>query len=147
MAGRRADRPVDAELALEHSGKPLVVSMAGVAASGGYWISMAADRIFASRSTITGSVGIFGMLPTFEKTLAWAGVPRDGVETSPLADFGDPLRPLDAHAAKLFQEIIDHGYAEFTGNVAHCRDLPLSHVQAIAQGRVWTGRDAQQPGR
>ncbi len=141
-----SDHILQAELQLEHSGKPLVVSMSGVAASGGYWISMAADKIFASPSTITGSVGIFGMLPTFEKTLAWAGVHRDGVETSPLADFGDLLRPLGPHAAKLFQEIINHGYAEFTGNVAHYRDLPLSHVQAIAQGRVWTGRDAKRIG-
>ena len=141
-----SDHILQAELQLEHSGKPLVVSMSGVAASGGYWISMAADKIFASPSTITGSVGIFGMLPTFEKTLAWAGVHRDGVETSPLADFGDPLRALDPHAAKLFQEIVNHGYAEFTGNVAHYRDLPLTHVQAIAQGRVWTGRDAKRIG-
>lgn len=141
-----SDHILQAELQLEHSGKPLVVSMSGVAASGGYWISMAADKIFASPSTITGSVGIFGMLPTFEKTLAWAGVHRDGVETSPLADFGDPLRPLGPHAAKMFQELINHGYAEFTGNVAHYRDLPLSHVKAIAQGRVWTGRDAKRVG-
>ncbi len=141
-----SDHILQAELALEGSGKPLVVSMSGVAASGGYWISMAGEKIFASPSTITGSIGIFGMLPTFEKTLAWAGVHRDGVETSPLADFGDPLRPLGPHAAKMFQEIINHGYAEFTGNVAHYRDLPLSHVQAIAQGRVWTGRDAKRIG-
>lgn len=141
-----SDQILHAELALEHAGKPLVVSMAGVAASGGYWISMAADKIFASPSTITGSVGIFGMLPTFEKTLAWAGVHRDGVETSPLADFGDPLRPLDANAAKVFQQIVNHGYAEFTGHVSHYRDLPLTHVQAIAQGRVWSGRDAKRIG-
>jgi len=141
-----SDHILQAELQLEHSGKPLVVSMSGVAASGGYWISMAGDKIFASPSTITGSVGIFGMLPTFEKTLAWAGVHRDGVETSPLADFGDPLRSLGPHAAKVFQQLINHGYAEFTGNVAHYRDLPLSHVKAIAQGRVWTGRDAKRIG-
>ncbi len=141
-----SDHILQAELALEKSGKPLVVSMSGVAASGGYWISMAADKIFASPSTITGSIGIFGMLPTFEKTLAWAGVHRDGVETSPLADFGDPLRPLGPEEAKVFQQIVDHGYAEFTGHVAHYRNLPLSHVQAIAQGRVWAGRDAKRIG-
>lgn len=141
-----SDHILQAELALEHSGKPLIVSMSGVAASGGYWISMAGDEIFASPSTITGSVGIFGMLPTFEKTMAWAGIHRDGVETSPLADFGDPLRSLDPNAAKLFQQIVNHGYAEFTGNVAHYRNLPLTHVKAIAQGRVWTGRDAKRIG-
>lgn len=141
-----SDHILQAELALEQSGKPLVVSMSGVAASGGYWISMAGNKIFASPSTITGSVGIFGMLPTFEKTMNWAGIHRDGVETSPLADFGDPLRALGPDAAKVFQEIINHGYEEFTGNVAHYRDLPLSHVKAIAQGRVWTGRDAKRIG-
>ena len=141
-----SDHILQAELALEKSGKPFVVSMAGVAASGGYWISMAGDKIFASPSTITGSVGIFGMLPTFEKTMAWAGIHRDGVETSPLADFGDPLRPLGKDAAQVFQQIVQHGYSEFTGNVAHYRDLPLSHVQAIAQGRVWTGRAAKRIG-
>jgi len=141
-----SDRILQAELALKKSGKPLVVSMAGVAASGGYWISMAADTIYASPSTITGSVGIFGMLPTFENTMAWAGIHRDGVETSPLADFGDPLRPLGKDEASVFQQIVEHGYAEFTGHVAHYRGLPLSHVQAIAQGRVWTGRDAKRIG-
>ncbi|MGA7966178.1 MAG: signal peptide peptidase SppA [Gammaproteobacteria bacterium] len=141
-----SDHILQAELALKASGKPLIVSMAGVAASGGYWISMAADKIFASPSTITGSIGIFGMLPTFEKTLAWAGVHRDGVETSPLADFGDPLRPLGKDEATVFQQIVGHGYAEFTGHVAHYRNLPLSHVQAIAQGRVWAGRDAKRIG-
>ncbi|HEX5314920.1 MAG TPA: signal peptide peptidase SppA [Gammaproteobacteria bacterium] len=141
-----SDQILHAELALKASGKPLVVSMAGVAASGGYWISMAGDKIFASPATITGSIGIFGMLPTFEDTMAWAGVHRDGVETAPLADFGDPFRALDPQAAKVFQLTINHGYAEFTGNVAKYRRLPLSHVDEIAQGRVWPGTDAKRIG-
>ncbi|MGH8275011.1 MAG: signal peptide peptidase SppA [Gammaproteobacteria bacterium] len=141
-----SDQILHAELALEKTGKPLVVSMAGVAASGGYWISMAGDRIYASPVTITGSIGIFGMFPTFERTAAWIGVHNDGVETSPLADFGDPLRPLTPAEGKVFQLIVKHGYAEFTGNVSHYRNLPLSHVQAIAQGRVWTGEDAKRIG-
>jgi protease-4 len=141
-----SDQILNAELALEKTGKPLVVSMAGVAASGGYWISMAGDKIFASPATITGSIGIFGMFPTFERTAKWIGVHRDGVETSPLADFGDPLRPLSPAEAKVFRRTVDHGYAEFTGNVSHYRNLPLSHVQAIAQGRVWPGSDAKRIG-
>lgn len=141
-----SDQILQAELALEQTGKPFVVSMAGVAASGGYWISMAGDRIFASPSTITGSIGIFGMFPTFQRTMDWAGIHRDGVETSPLADFGDPLRALGPDAAKVFQQIIEHGYAQFTGNVAKYRNLPESHVDAIAQGRVWAGADAKRIG-
>ncbi len=141
-----SDQILQAELALKASGKPFVVSMSGVAASGGYWISMAADRIFASPSTITGSIGIFGMFPTFQKTMAWVGIHRDGVETSPLADFGDPLRALTPDQAKVFQQIIEHGYAQFTGNVSKYRDLPQTHVDAIAQGRVWPGTAARRIG-
>lgn len=141
-----SDEILHAELALEASGKPLVVSMSGVAASGGYWISMAADKIYASPTSITGSIGIFGMFPTVENTMNWIGIHRDGVETSPLADFGDPMRSLSPGGAKLFQLIINHGYAQFTANVAHYRHLPLSHVKAIAQGRVWAGEDAKRIG-
>ncbi|MGH8426407.1 MAG: signal peptide peptidase SppA [Gammaproteobacteria bacterium] len=141
-----SDEILDAELALKQGGKPLVISMAGVAASGGYWISMAGDRIFASPATITGSIGIFGMFPTFENTMNWAGVHRDGVETAPLADFGDPFRALSPEDAKVFQLTVNHGYAEFTGNVAKYRDLPETHVDAIAQGRVWAGADAKRIG-
>lgn len=141
-----SDEILQSELALEQTGKPFVVSMAGVAASGGYWISMAGDRVFASPSTITGSIGIFGMFPTFERTMAWAGIHRDGVETTPLADFGDPLRALGPDAAKVFQQIVNYGYSQFTGNVAKYRNLPESHVDAIAQGRVWAGADAKRIG-
>jgi len=141
-----SDQILHAELALEKTGKPLVVSMSGVAASGGYWISMASDRIFAQPATITGSIGIFGMFPTFEKTMAWAGIHRDGVETSPLADFGDPMRALGSDESKVFQQVIEHGYGQFTGNVAKYRNLPQSHVDAIAQGRVWLGSAAKRIG-
>lgn len=141
-----ADEILHAELNLKRAGKPLVVSMSGLAASGGYWISMAANRIYASAGTITGSIGIFAMFPTFQRTLTWAGIHRDGVETSPLADFGDPLRAVSPDAAKVFQLIIKHGYAEFTGKVAKYRNLPLSHVDTIAQGRVWPGVAAKRIG-
>lgn len=141
-----SDEILQAELALEQSGKPLVISMSGVAASGGYWISMAGNRIYASPTTITGSIGIFGMFPTFEQTMDWAGIHRDGVETAPLADFGDPMRALSPDEAQVFQLIINHGYAQFTGNVAQYRHLPESHVDAIAQGRVWAGADAKRIG-
>lgn len=141
-----SDVILHAELELKKAGKPLVVSMAGVAASGGYWISMAGDKVYASPVTITGSIGIFGMFPTFQKTAAWIGIHRDGVKTAPLANLGDVLQPLSDEAAKVFQLFIEHGYAEFTGNVAQYRDLPLSHVRAIAQGRVWSGEAAKRIG-
>lgn len=141
-----ADQILHAELAFKATGKPLVVSMSGLAASGGYWISMAANKIYASKATITGSIGIFAMFPTFQDTLAWIGVHRDGVETAPLADFGDPLRALSSSGKDLLSLIIKHGYAEFTGKVSKYRNLPLSHVDAIAQGRVWPGEDALRVG-
>lgn len=141
-----ADQILHAELAFKAAGKPLVVSMSGLAASGGYWISMAADKIYASKASITGSIGIFAMFPTFQNTLHWIGVHRDGVETAPLADFGDPLRALSPEGKSVLDLIIKHGYAEFTGKVSKYRNLPLSHVDAIAQGRVWTGEDALRVG-
>lgn len=141
-----SDAILHAELELKRSGKPLVVSMAGVAASGGYWISMAGDRILASPVTITGSIGIFGMFPTFQKTAAWIGIHRDGVKTAPLANLLDPLQPMSESAAKVFKLLIRHGYHEFVGNVAQYRGLPLSHVKTIAQGRVWSGEAAKRIG-
>ncbi len=130
----------------KQAGKPVVVSMGSVAASGGYWISMAGDRIYASPSTITGSIGIFGMLPTFQNTLAKVGVHSDGVGTSPLSDAFDVSRPMSPLMKQLFQLSIDHGYQEFIGKVAKNRHMKLDAVDAIAQGRVWTGTDAKRLG-
>ena len=130
----------------KEAGKPVVVSMGSVAASGGYWISMAGDQIYASPSTITGSIGIFGMLPTFQNTLAKIGVHSDGVGTSPLSDAFDVTRPMSPLLKQLFQLTIDHGYEEFIGKVAKNRHMKVDAVDAIAQGRVWTGADAKRLG-
>lgn len=145
-SGQAAEQIFNQLQALKRSGKPLVVSMAGVAASGGYWISLAGQQIFAEPTTITGSIGIFGMLPTFQRTLAWAGAHRDGVETGPLADLGDPLRSMTDPEKKAFSAIIHHGYRAFTEKVAKHRHMSLSQVDKIAQGRVWSGEDAKQKG-
>lgn len=130
----------------KQAGKPVVISMGGVAASGGYWISMVGDEIYASPSTITGSIGIFGMLPTFQKTLAKVGVHTDGVGSTPWADALDVTRPMSPEVKEAFQLSIDHGYQEFITKVAHYRHLKVADVDAIAQGRVWMGSDAKRIG-
>lgn len=130
----------------QQAGIPVVVSMSTLAASGGYWISMSADKIFAYPATITGSIGIFGLFPTFEKSLDKIGVHVDGVGTTWLAGAFSPVRSLDPQAKALLQEIIQHGYQQFIGNVAESRDLELARVKEIARGRVWSGRDALELG-
>ncbi|PWK85949.1 signal peptide peptidase SppA [Fulvimonas soli] len=128
------------------AGIPVVVSMGDVAASGGYWISMNADRIYAEPDTITGSIGIFGMYYTVPGTLDKLGVRSDGVGTGPLAGAFDVTRPLDPKVGALIQAIIDKGYRDFVGNVARARGKDFAAVDAIAQGRVWTGRQALERG-
>ncbi len=124
------------------AGIPVVVSMGDVAASGGYWISMNANRILAEPNTITGSIGIFGMYYTVPNTLAKLGVSSDGVATGPMAGAFDISRPLDPKVGAVIQAIIDKGYRDFVGGVAKARDKPFDAIDAIAQGRVWTGRQA-----
>ena len=136
-------REVDA---LKKDGKPVVVSMGDVAASGGYWISMDADRIYADPSTITGSIGIFGLIPNFSRALGKIGVHTDGVGTEPLAGAEDPTRPMDPGFATIIQQVIEKGYRDFTGGVAAARHKPVADVDAIAQGRVWTGAQAKERG-
>ena len=128
------------------AGKPVVVSMGGVAASGGYWISMMGDEIYASPATLTGSIGIFGMLPTFQRTLAKVGVHTDGVGSTAWSDALDITRPMSPEVKQAFQLSIDHGYMEFITKVAHYRHMKVADVDAIAQGRVWTGADAKRLG-
>lgn len=128
--------------ALQAAGKPVVVSMSSIAASGGYWISMAADRIYATPYTITGSIGIFGMFPTFERSLAALGIHSDGVGTTPWAGALRPDRTLSDEATKIFQLSINHGYDDFLSGVALNREMTKEAVDAIAQGRIWTGADA-----
>jgi protease-4 len=128
------------------AGIPVVVSMGDVAASGGYWISMNANRIYAEPNTITGSIGIFGMFFTVPDTLAKIGVKSDGVATGPLAGAFDMTRPLDPNVGVLIQSIIDKGYRDFVGNVAKARGKDFAAIDAIAQGRVWTGQQALERG-
>lgn len=128
------------------AGKPVVVSMANVAASGGYWISMNADRIYADESTITGSIGIFGLWLTVPRVLEKIGVSTDGVGTTPLAGAFDPTRPLDPNVGLLIQSVIDKGYADFTGKVAAARGSTREKIDEVARGRVWSGAQARERG-
>ncbi len=127
-------------------GIPVVVSMGDVAASGGYWISMNANRIFAEPNTITGSIGIFGTYFSVPGTLARLGIQSDGVATGPMAGAFDITRPLDAGVGAVIQAQIDKGYRDFVGNVAKARGKSYQAIDAIAQGRVWTGRQALERG-
>ena len=133
-------------VALKQVGKPVVASMGDVAASGGYWISMDADRIYADESTITGSIGIFGMIPTFQRTLDKIGVHTDGVGTTPLAGAFDLSRQLNPAVASILQDTIEKGYRDFTGKVAAARGKPVEEIDAVARGRVWSGAQARERG-
>ncbi|HSG90223.1 MAG TPA: signal peptide peptidase SppA [Pseudomonadales bacterium] len=128
------------------AGKPVVVSMGGVAASGGYWISATADRIVAQADTITGSIGIFGIVPTFEDASDAIGVHGDSVGTHALSGAGNPIQPLNPALAQILQSSVEHGYEQFVDLVARGRDMTPENVDAIAQGRVWLGRTALELG-
>ena len=127
-------------------GLPIVVSMGGLAASGGYWVSTPADVIFAEPGTITGSIGIFGILPSFENTLAKVGITTDGVKLTPLAGQPDFTGGFNDETDTLIQATVERGYAQFLSRVAQSRKLPVSRVNEIAQGRVWDGGTARQIG-
>ena len=133
-------------VALQEAGKPVVVSMGDLAASGGYWISMNADRIYADASTISGSIGIFGLIPTIPRALEKIGVRTDGVGTTPLAGAFDISRPLDPAVGQVIQSVIDKGYRDFIGKVADARGKPVDAVDEIARGRVWSGSQAMDRG-
>lgn len=127
---------------LQLAGKPVVVSMGNLAASGGYWVSMNADRIFALPETITGSIGIFGLLPTFENALDKIGVTSDGVGTTSLAGAFRLDRPLSAPVRQLIQAEVERGYDTFITQVADARGQGREAIETVAQGRVWSGEDA-----
>jgi len=133
-------------IALKQAKKPVVVSMGDLAASGGYWISMNADRIYADPSTITGSIGIFGLIPTAPRTLEKIGVRTDGVGTTSLAGSLDPTRTLSPQVAQIIQAVIEKGYRDFTDRVAEARKKPVDAVDAVARGRVWSGAQARERG-
>ncbi len=125
-------------------GLPIVVSMGGLAASGGYWVSTPADVIFAEPGTITGSIGIFGIIPTFENTLAKIGLSTDGVKTTPLSGQPDVLGGTTPALDSIVQAGIEHGYLQFLTRVSQSRKLPIARVDEIGQGRVWIGGVAHQ---
>jgi protease-4 len=127
---------------LQDSGKPLVVSMGSVAASGGYWIATPADEIWASPSTITGSIGIFGLYPTFEDSFEKLGLNTDGLGTTDLAGALNIGRELPVLAENVLQSMLEDGYNRFINLVANTRNMSIEEVDAIAQGRVWSGEDA-----
>lgn len=130
--------------ALKAAGKPVVVSFGDVAASGGYWISMNADRIYADPSTITGSIGIFGLFPTIQRGLDKIGVHTDGVGTTRYAGAFDITRDLDPGVASIVQSVIEKGYRDFTGKVAKARGRSIEQIDAVARGRVWSGAQAKE---
>jgi protease-4 len=143
-----ASEVIRRELELAREDKlPVVISMGSVAASGGYWISTSADEVWASPNTITGSIGIFGMFPTFERPLAnYLGVHVDGVGTTRLAGALRSDRALDPAVGQAIQNMIDHGYQQFLGVVSKGRAMTPEAVDKVARGRVWSGQDAHELG-
>jgi protease IV len=132
--------------ALRKAGKPVVVSMSTYAASGGYYIAAAANQIFASPTTLTGSIGVFSVVPTFQRSLEKLGVKVDGIGTTPLAGDMRMERTLGPAARQILQTSVEHAYAEFLTRVGEGRKKSVTEVDKIAQGRVWAGVDAQRIG-
>ncbi|WP_233520596.1 signal peptide peptidase SppA [Flocculibacter collagenilyticus] len=132
-------------IALKAAGKPVVASMSSVAASGGYWIASSTNEIWASSTTITGSIGVFGMFITLEKAMEYIGVNVDGVRTNELSDFS-LLKPLNPKIGQIVQRSIEHTYNDFITMVAKDRNMTVEAVDKVAQGRVWTGKKAQELG-
>ncbi|AUI66147.1 MULTISPECIES: signal peptide peptidase SppA [Glaesserella] len=130
---------------LQQAGKPVVASMGGMAASGGYWIAATSDKIIASPTTLTGSIGIFGLSVSFEKTAKNLGVSEDGIATSPLAQ-QTALKPLSKEQAEMIQISIEHGYDRFLELVSKGRKMTKTEVDKVAQGQVWLGETALEKG-
>ena len=152
----RVDSPGGSALASERirlsleaarkKGMPVVVSMGNVAASGGYWVAMAGDRLFAEPDTITGSIGIFGIIPTFEKGFGKIGVTGDGIATTPLSGQPDVVRGTNAAFDTIIQTAIESGYRRFIALVSGARKLTPARADELGQGRVWDGGSARQLG-
>lgn len=135
------------EVELLKAEKPVVVSMGGMAASGGYYISSGANKIFAEPTTLTGSIGIFGMIPEASELVTQKiGVKFDVVKTNALSDMGSMSRPMNEEEGALIQAMVERGYETFTGRVAMGRKMPIEKVKEIAEGRVWTGKQAKDLG-
>lgn len=143
LASEVIRREIDA---LRKAGKPVIASMSSTAASGGYYIAMDADEIWASPATLTGSIGVFAVFPTVERTLEKYGVTVDGVGTTPYAGSLRLDRTLNEGARQILQSSIDHAYSVFVGHVATAREKTFEDIDAVAQGRVWAGSDAAQNG-
>ena len=128
-------------LELQRAGKPVIASMSTYAASGGYWIAASADRIIASPSTITGSIGVFGMFMTYENSLDYLGIHSDGVGSTELTGFS-AARPLAPEFGQILQRNVENTYGNFLSLVSNARNMPVEEVDKVAQGRVWIGSDA-----
>jgi protease-4 len=143
LASEVIRREIDA---LRGAGKPVIASMSSTAASGGYYIAMDADEIWASPATLTGSIGVFAVFPTFERTLGKLGVTIDGVGTTPLAGALNLERTLKQEPREILQLSVEHAYSTFVGHVATARKKSFEDIDAVAQGRVWAGSDAAKIG-
>jgi len=132
--------------ALQEAGKPVVASMSSIAASGGYYIAAPAARIFAAPTTITGSIGIFAIFPTLDRTLGKIGITSDGIGTTALAGGARIDRSLNPQVAEILQSTVESGYQRFVSMVASKRERPFEEIDGIAQGRVWSGADAKAAG-
>ncbi|HYW15582.1 MAG TPA: S49 family peptidase, partial [Allosphingosinicella sp.] len=139
-----SERIRQAVLAAKARGLPIVASMGSVAASGGYWVATAGDKIYAEPSTITGSIGVFGVLPSFEGAMTKLGLGADGVKTTPLSGEPDLLRGPSPEADLLLQMGVDGTYRRFLALVSGARKIPVAQVDQIAQGRIWAGGTAHQ---
>ncbi|MFM9914794.1 MAG: signal peptide peptidase SppA [Rhizobacter sp.] len=128
------------------AGKPVVVSMGSVAASGGYWISTASDEVMADAATVTGSIGVFALLPNVSRAIDKLGVHAEGMSTTWLGAAGDPRREPDPRFIGMLQTSVDHIYADFVGKVAQARRTTPQKIDNVAQGRVWTGLQAKERG-
>lgn len=143
LASEVIRREIDA---IRAAGKPVIASMSSTAASGGYYIAMDADEIWASPATLTGSIGVFSVFPTLQRTLSKIGVTVDGVGTTPLADSLRLDRTLQEEAKEILQLSVDNAYSTFVGHVASAREKSFTEIDNVAQGRVWAGVDAAQNG-
>ncbi|MEM7759555.1 MAG: signal peptide peptidase SppA [Cyanobacteria bacterium P01_A01_bin.40] len=130
------------EILLTKKVKPVIVSMGNVAASGGYWIAAGADRIFAEENTVTGSIGVFGLLSNIQEIANDNGVTWDVVKTGKFADIGSNVRPKTEAELAIYQQSVDKTYQLFLRKVSRYRKLPVAKVKEIAQGRVWSGKEA-----
>ncbi len=141
-----ASEIIQREIRLTRDVKPVVVSMGDTAASGGYWIAVDSNRIFAEPNTITGSIGVFGSIPNFQKLANDNGISWDSVKTARYADIGTTTRPQTEAELAIFQNSVNRIYGKFIDKVAKGRNLPQSKVADIAQGRVWSGKAAKDIG-